>query len=70
MSNSSKETILHAENWIGDGATLCGDVMDGDPAVGLHPAMFAHPGERVTCSQCLLAIQHSYAFYTPNGKRR
>jgi len=62
--------VVHAEYWSGVGATLCGDVLEGDSSAGIEPAVLARTGMRVTCPQCLCAIQHVYAFFTVNGKRR
>jgi deoxyinosine 3'endonuclease (endonuclease V) len=64
--------MKHAENWNGNDVTLCGlanEAGDDGEVTGetVNPG-YASPGGRVTCPECLRAIQHVIANYGQNGR--
>lgn len=64
--------MKHAENWLGNDVALCGLANeagdDGDVTGEVANPEYASEGGRVTCPDCLRAIQHVLANYGHNGK--
>lgn len=66
---SKDERFYHATSPVED-RTLCGDVMEGDEAVGIPRPRFASAGHLVTCDTCRRIIAHCQDSYTVNFRRR